>query len=260
MPDELSDAPQMPDLPLARMDDLPQRLKDGAALASWTELTAVQARAIPYLFASRDTMIQSRTGSGKTGAYLLPMLELLNPREETTQSLVLVPTRELALQVEHEAKMLFAGSSLRVAVLYGGVGYRDQLASLSEGSQLVVGTPGRVLDHLMRKTLKLDRLRVLIFDEADRMLSMGFYPDMRRVQSYLPGHKVSTYMFSATYPVEVIRLSDQFMHSPGFLNLSSDHVHVSEVQHVFYSVPGMDKDRSLIRIIEMENPSSALIF
>jgi len=260
MPDEIFDAPQMPDLPLARMDDLPQRLKDGAALANWKELTPVQARAIPYLFASRDTMIQSRTGSGKTGAYLLPLLDLLNPREGTTQSLVLVPTRELALQVEHEARILFAGSNLRVAVLYGGVGYRDQLTSLTEGSHLVVGTPGRVLDHLMRKTLKLDHLKLLIFDEADRMLSMGFYPDMRRVQSYLPNHNISTYMFSATYPAEVIRLSNQFMHSPGFLNLSSDHVHVSEVQHVYYSVPGMDKDRSLIRIIEMENPSSALIF
>jgi ATP-dependent RNA helicase DeaD len=260
MPDEPSDAPVTIELPQARMADLPQRLKDGAAQANWTELTAVQARAIPYIFASQDTMIQSRTGSGKTGAYLLPMLELLNPREVNTQSLVLVPTRELALQVEHEARTIFAGSALRIAVLYGGVGYRDQLAALSQGSQLVVGTPGRILDHLMRKTLKLDNLRVLIFDEADRMLSMGFYPDMRRVQSYLPGHKVSTYMFSATYPAEVIRLSDQFMQSPGFLNLSSDHVHVSEVQHVYYSVPGMDKDRSLIRIIEMENPSSALIF
>ena len=131
---------------------------------------------------------------------------------------------------------------------------------LSSGVHLVVGTPGRILDHLMRKSFSLDNLKMLIFDEADRMLSMGFYPDMRRVQSYLPQKHISSYMFSATFPPQVIRLSAQFMQSPGFLNLSSDHIHVSEVEHVYYSVPGMDKDRSLVRIIEVENPLSALIF
>jgi ATP-dependent RNA helicase DeaD len=123
-----------------------------------------------------------------------------------------------------------------------------------------VGTPGRVLDHLLRRSLTLENLKVLVFDEADRMLSMGFYPDMRRVQSYMPQRRVSTYMFSATFPPQVIRLADQFLHKPGFLNLSSDHIHVTETEHVYYSVPGMDKDRSLVRIIEVENPPSALIF
>jgi len=140
------------------------------------------------------------------------------------------------------------------------VGYGPQLSALKAGAHLVIGTPGRILDHLLRRSLSLEHLIFLIFDEADRMLSMGFYPDMVRVQSYLPERRISTFMFSATFPPQVIRLADQFLHKAGFLNLSSDHIHVTEVEHVYYLVHGMDKDRSLVRIIEAENPPSALIF
>jgi len=253
-------------LPEACLADLPEKLRRGIAAAGWTELMPVQAKAIPYLFAQRDMMIQSRTGSGKTGAYLLPLFEIINPHHSVTQALVLVPSRELALQVATEAELLGQATDVRSLAVYGGVGYGEQLASLKAGAHLVVGTPGRVLDHLLRRSMNLDHLKFLIFDEADRMLSMGFYPDMRRVQTYLParepgrGQLVSTFMFSATFPPQVIRLASQFLHEPGFMNLSSDHIHVTETEHVYYSVPGMDKDRSLIRIIEVENPSSALIF
>jgi len=248
------------DLPEASLADLPEKLRRGAALAGWPELMPVQAKAIPYLFSQRDMMIQSRTGSGKTGAYLLPILEMINPLQAATQALVLVPTRELAVQVNGEAELLGRETGVRSIAVYGGVGYRDQLAAFQEGAHLVVGTPGRVLDHLLRRSLSLNKLKFLVFDEADRMLSMGFYPDMRRVQNYLPERPVSTYMFSATFPPQVLRLTSQFMRDPGFLNLSSDHIHVTETEHVYYPVPGMDKDRSLVRIIEVENPLSALIF
>jgi ATP-dependent RNA helicase DeaD len=223
-------------------------------------LMPVQARAIPYLVARRDMLIQSRTGSGKTGAYLLPILARVDPARRITQALVLVPTRELARQVADEAELLGRDTGVRSIAVYGGVGYGPQLDALKAGAHLVIGTPGRILDHLLRRSLILDNLSFLIFDEADRMLSMGFYPDMRRVQSYLPPQPVSAFMFSATFPPAVIRLADQFLVRPGFLNLSSDHVHVTEVEHVYYLVPGMDKDRSLVRIIETENPLSALIF
>ncbi len=248
------------ELPEARLADLPEKLQQGAAKVGWTELMPVQAKAIPYLFSGRDMMIQSRTGSGKTGAYLLPILEMINPLEAATQALVLVPTRELAHQVAGEAEALGQATGVRNIAVYGGVGYREQLAAFQSGVQIVIGTPGRILDHLLRRSLSLESLRFLIFDEADRMLSMGFYPDMRRVQAYLPERRISAYMFSATFPPAVIRLSGQFMHQPGFLNLSSDHIHVTETEHVYYSVPGMDKDRGLVRIIEVENPISALIF
>jgi ATP-dependent RNA helicase DeaD len=248
------------ELPEAALTDLPEKLRLAAARAGWPELMPVQAKAIPYLFAQRDMMIQSRTGSGKTGAYLLPILELVNLLQPSTQALVLAPTRELALQVATEAELLGRDTGVCSLAVYGGVGYGEQLAALHAGAHLVVGTPGRVLDHLLRRSMSLDHLQFLIFDEADRMLSMGFYPDMRRVQAYLPKRPVSTFMFSATFPPQVIRLAGQFMHQPGFMNLSSDHIHVTETEQVYYTVPGMDKDRSLVRIIEVENPHSALIF
>jgi ATP-dependent RNA helicase DeaD len=248
------------ELPPATIADLPEKLRQGAARAGWSELMPVQARAMPYLLARRDMMIQSRTGSGKTGAYLLPILAKVNPARACTQALVLVPTRELAQQVATEAELLARDTGVRTAAVYGGVGYGPQLDALKKGAHFVVGTPGRILDHLLRRSLLLEDLDYLVFDEADRMLSMGFYPDMRRVQSYLPPERVSTFMFSATFPPQVIRLADQFLYKQGFMNLSSDHVHVTEVEHVYYVVPGMDKDRSLVRIIETENPHSALIF
>jgi ATP-dependent RNA helicase DeaD len=247
-------------LPQATLADLPEKLRQGAIAAGWTELMPVQAQAMPYLFARRDMMIQSRTGSGKTGAYLLPILDQVNQLQPVTQALVLVPTRELAVQVTAEAEALGQATGVRSLAVYGGVGYGPQLAALKAGAHLVIGTPGRILDHLLRRSLSLEHLTFLIFDEADRMLSMGFYPDMVRVQSYLPERRVSTFMFSATFPPQVIRLADQFLHKAGFLNLSSDHIHVTEVEHVYYLVHGMDKDRSLVRIIEAENPPSALIF
>jgi len=235
-------------------------MQAGAVRSGWPSLMPVQARAIPYLLAQRDVMIQARTGSGKTGAFLLPLLERLDPRSPTTQALILVPTRELARQVWQEAETICGGAGLRTVAMYGGVSYGPQIDALKAGAHVVVGTPGRVLDHLLKRSLSLDHLKVLIFDEADRMLSMGFYPDMKRVQRYLPQRLLTTAMFSATFPTYVMRTAAEFLRQPEFISLSRDHVHVSDTEHVFYMVPGMDKDRSLVRIIEVENPASAIIF
>lgn len=247
-------------LPPVTAADLPQALRLAVMRGGWTELMPVQARAIPYLLAGRDLMVQSRTGSGKTGAFILPILERIDAGQAACQALVLAPTRELARQVGEEAKILSGGTGVRTAVVYGGVAYGPQIQAFKEGAHLVVGTPGRILDHLLKRNLSLDKLRVLVFDEADRMLSMGFYPDMKAIRRYLPSRPVQGCMFSATFPAHVKRLADEFLHEPGFLSLSRDHVHVTDVEHVYYVVPRMDKDRSLVRIIEVENPPSALIF
>ncbi len=247
-------------LPDLTIQELPEKLRTAAAHAGWPDLMPVQARAIPYLMASRNMMIQARTGSGKTGAFLLPMLARLNPRDNQCQALILVPTRELAQQVYGEAKMLFAGSGLNAVALYGGVAYGPQLDALRAGAQIVVGTPGRVLDHLIKRNVTLEALKMLIFDEADRMLSMGFYPDMKQMQRHLPKRTVHTCMFSATFPVYVMRTAREFMGTPEFISLSRDHVHVTDTDHIFYEVPRMARERSLVRIIEAENPASAIIF
>ena len=247
-------------LPEVSIDQLPDRLKEAVARPGWTSLMPVQSQAIPYLLAGRDLVIQARTGSGKTAAFLLPMLERLDVAADRTQALVLVPTRELARQVQHDAELLWGDSGLRTVAVYGGVGYGPQIDALKAGAHLVVATPGRALDHLLRRTFKLDDLSMLVFDEADRMLSMGFYPDMKQVQAYLPDKPIHTTMFSATFPGSVMRTAREFIPEPEFLTLSRDHVHVTDTEHIAYTVPPMEKDRALVRIIEVENPSSAFIF
>jgi ATP-dependent RNA helicase DeaD len=246
-----------PELTLATA---PPQIRAGAARAGWTQFMPVQAKTIPYILARRDVMVQSRTGSGKTGAFVLPMLSRIDTGRMACQALVLVPTRELALQVSREVALLSGDSGVRSVAVYGGVSYGPQLDALRAGAHIVVGTPGRILDHLMRQVLVLDELDMLVFDEADRMLSMGFYPDMRRLQRYLPKRDYSAYMFSATFPPYVLKLAHQFMQKPEFISLSHDHVHVSETEHIFCVVPAMQRDRALVRILEIENPDSAIIF
>jgi ATP-dependent RNA helicase DeaD len=247
-------------LPEVSIGDLPQKLQDACARAGWASLVPVQSKALPYLLARRDLMVQSRTGSGKTGAFLLPILERIDPTLAACQALVLVPTRELAHQVARDAGTLFGEGGVRTVPVFGGAAYGPQLEGFRKGAHVVVGTPGRILDHLLKRTLSLSELSTLVFDEADRMLSMGFYPDMVRIREFVPKRKVHGAMFSATFPPPIVRLAGQFLAKPDFLSLSRDHLHVAEVEHVFTIVPGMKKDRALVRIIELENPVSAIIF
>ena len=249
-PDEKLDitAPENALPPLA-LEDLPETMREACSRASWTRLMPVQAHALPYLMAGRDIMVQSRTGSGKTGAYLLPLLDRLDPGHRGVQALILAPTRELAVQVEREAETLFEGTGLGVCALYGGVGYGRQLDALRAGVQVVVGTPGRVLDHLLRRTLSLDDLETLVFDEADRMLSIGFYPDMKEIQRYLPRRPLPAALFSATYPAHVLNLAGEFLRDPQMLSLSQGQVHVAAIQHLYCECRPMDKDRALVRLL-----------
>jgi ATP-dependent RNA helicase DeaD len=144
---------------------------------------------------------------------VLPIIERVDPDLAQCQALILVPTRELAVQVGKEAETL-SGGTVRTIAVYGGVGYGPQLDAFKQGAHVVVGTPGRVLDHLLRRSLSLQHLEILVFDEADRMMSMGFYPDMKQVQRYLPRRNFNAYMFSATFPPHVLRLAKEFLRDP----------------------------------------------
>lgn len=251
-------------LPEVTLAELPADMRAACARAGWPGLMPVQEKALPYMLARRDIMVQARTGSGKTGAFLLPLLGRLKTRQDSCQALILVPTRELAQQVAADAATLFEGTGIECIAVYGGVGYGAQLDAFKRGAQIVVGTPGRVLDHLLKRSLSLADLNTLIFDEADRMLSIGFYPDMKDIQRYLPpqrgGRRIHAAMFSATFPQQVLRLAQEFLTDPGRLSLSEGQVHIADMTHAFYEVPSMGKDRALMRILELESPESAIIF
>ncbi len=247
-------------LPPVAISDLTTKMQAGVRRAGWTELTPVQTRAIPYQQAGRDMMVQARTGSGKTGAFILPLLEQLDSQKKDCQALILVPTRELAQQVAAEAHMLAGEGGIHVVPVYGGASYGPQIEGFKRGAHIVVGTPGRVLDHLIKRNLRLDNLHTLIYDEADRMMSMGFYPDMVHVREFLPDRPINSMMFSATFPAHVMRMAKMFMRQPEFLSLSRDRVHVEDTEHMFYETPRMGKERALVKVIEVENPSQTIIF
>jgi len=250
-----------PDPPLedATVDNLPERLQRAVEAAGWSSLMPVQTKSIPYLLNGRDMIVQSRTGSGKTGAFLLPLFQTLDPDMRETQALILSPTRELARQIYEEFERIRGDDSIDATVIYGGVKYGPQLSALRSGVQVVIGTPGRILDHLQQGNLRLDNVSQLVLDEADEMLSMGFYPDMRKLRGYLRSDRQSS-MFSATMPVRVRNLANEFLKNPGFLSLSTGSVGVETIEHSYYRVEAMQKDRVLVRLIEMENPESAIIF
>ncbi len=250
-------------LPPVTLETLPEIMQQAVRAVGWETLMEVQQKGIPYLLDRRDLIVQARTGTGKTGAFLLPLFELLDPSRPEPQVLILAPTRELARQIHDEFDRMKRGTAqtneLEAALIYGGVSYGPQLKALRGGAQVVIGTPGRILDHLSSKNFSLDALQMFILDEADEMLSMGFYPAMRKLKKYLPEERQS-YMFSATMPPKVRSLSREFLEDPGFLSLSAGHISVDAIEHWYYLVPPMEKDSTLARLIELENPDAALVF
>jgi ATP-dependent RNA helicase DeaD len=192
-------------------NELHASLQKAIAEIHWMQPTEVQQKAIGPFMSGQDLMVQSHTGSGKTGAFLLPLSQMLDPRVKGSQALILIPTRELANQVNEEFIKINRYSDLKSVAVYGGVGYGPQIDAFKNGHQVVIGTPGRILDHLEQGTLNLRQVKFLILDEADEMLSMGFYPDMRRIRSFLPKTRQGA-MFSATMPQTVQALAREFLH------------------------------------------------
>lgn len=241
--------------------NLPEDIQAGLRELGWTAPMPVQAATIPAMRARRDLIVQARTGSGKTGAFGIPIVAEVDPALRAPQALVLTPTRELANQVATELITIGKHRGIVCLPIYGGVGYGPQLEGLAAGPHVVVGTPGRILDHLGQGRLKLDSVRFFVLDEADELLSLGFWPDMREIDRYLPRKEErQTCLFSATMPEKVRALTRFFMHEPEFVTLSEGQIAPAEIEHYFYLVSAQEKEQALVRILEYEDPESAIIF
>jgi ATP-independent RNA helicase DbpA len=203
----------------------------------YTQMTPIQAASLPLALLGKDLIAQAKTGSGKTAAFALALLANLNPRRFAVQSLVLCPTRELADQVATEIRRLArAQDNVKLVTLCGGVPLRGQTASLEHGAHIVVGTPGRVMDHLERGSLQIDALNTLVLDEADRMLDMGFFDDITVVAKQCPKER-QTLLFSATYPEGIAKLSAQFMRSPEMIKVEAQHAK-DQIEQRWYEIAG----------------------
>ncbi|ENN6804106.1 DEAD/DEAH family ATP-dependent RNA helicase [Enterobacter ludwigii] len=220
----------------------------------------IQAECIPHLLSGRDVLGMAQTGSGKTAAFSLPLLHNIDPELRAPQILVLAPTRELAVQVA-EAMTDFSKHmrGVNVVALYGGQRYDVQLRALRQGPQIVVGTPGRLLDHLKRGTLDLSKLSGLVLDEADEMLRMGFIEDVETIMAQIPeGHQ--TALFSATMPEAIRRITRRFMKEPQEVRIQSSVTTRPDISQSYWSVYGMRKNEALVRFLEAEDFDAAIIF
>jgi ATP-dependent RNA helicase RhlE len=248
--------------PTATFDDLPldSTLRQGVRDMGYHEPTEIQRGTIPHAVEGRDLIGTAQTGTGKTAAFLLPILErLLSRPRGRIYALVLTPTRELALQAEGFLKKLGRHTRLRGAAVYGGVGMPDQERALRGGAEIIVATPGRLLDHLQRGYVDFRSLEILVLDEADRMLDMGFLPDVRRILNGLPRNR-QTMLFSATMPPEVVRLAHEFLHNPHIVRADAPTVAAVGVSHHAVMVDSERKTEALVALLKDRDRSSVLVF
>ena len=222
-------------------------------------MTPIQAASLPIALAGHDLIAQAKTGSGKTAAFALALLTRLNPRRFAVQAMVLCPTRELADQVTQEIRRLArSADNIKILTLCGGSTMRPQIASLEHGAHIVVGTPGRIMDHMERGTLNLEALNTLVLDEADRMLDMGFVDDIAYVAKRCPAER-QTLLFSATYPEGIARLARQFMRTPQEVKLLEQHEE-SKIRQRFYKVEDENRLQAVATLLKHYRPVSTLAF
>ena len=251
-------APPPGELDFARLPLAPH-VQANLQRLGYLQMTPIQAATLPQALAGRDLIAQARTGSGKTAAFALALLAKLNPRRFAVQALVLCPTRELAEQVTQEIRRLArAEDSLKVLTLCGGATLRPQIASLEHGAHVVVGTPGRIQDHLQRQTLKLEALNTLVLDEADRMLDMGFAEDIAQVVRACPPSR-QTLLFSATYPEGVMALGARYMREPQTVKLAERHA-AQTIRQRFYEVQEQERLHAVGLLLNHYRPVSTLTF
>ncbi|EGF24861.1 DEAD/DEAH box helicase [Rhodopirellula baltica] len=241
--------------------DLSPIMRRAVKDAGFTTPSPIQAALIPHALNGKDVIGQARTGTGKTAAFSIPILEQLDSLEDCRdpQAIVIVPTRELADQVAAEAERLASGVPTEIAVLSGGKNMNRQLRQLENGTQLVVGTPGRVHDHLQRGTLRTNNVWCVVLDEADRMLDIGFRPQIERIMRKCPRNR-QTLLLSATLPPVVRRLAESYMHEPVVIDCCRDEMAVDTIEQRYFTIAQDDKVRLLESLLKREKPEQAIIF
>jgi ATP-dependent RNA helicase RhlE len=235
--------------------------------SGYTTPTPIQAQAIPLVLEGSDLMAGAQTGTGKTAAFALPMLQKLlpdanpsaSPARHPVRALILVPTRELAIQVEESVKAYAKHTKLRSLVVFGGVDIRTQTPTLKRGVEILVATPGRLLDHIEMKTVQLNQVKVLVLDEADRMLDMGFMPDLKRILALLPKQRQNL-MFSATFSTEIKKLSAEFLTRPKLIEVARSNATAENVTQKVYLVEQADKHVLLAELLRGSDASQVLVF
>jgi ATP-dependent RNA helicase RhlE len=234
---------------------------DGVKAMGYVDPTPIQLRAIPLILAKRDVIGSAQTGTGKTAAFALPILSQLgsHSEEKSPRALILEPTRELAAQVETSFRDYARFMNLRITVVFGGVGYGRQNDSLRTGTDIIVATPGRLLDHMEHGTVKLDKVEFLVLDEADRMLDMGFLPDVRKIIDRCPRAR-HTALFSATIPPQIETLINWAMRNPETIEIGARRTPAETVKHVIYPVADSQKTDLLLKLLDSVNYDSVIVF
>ena len=224
------------------------------------EATPIQSQAIPVILEGKDIIGQSQTGTGKTAAFGIPLLERINPDDRRLQALILCPTRELAIQVSEEfRKLLKYKDNIRVLPIYGGQPIDRQIAALRKGTQVVIGTPGRVMDHMRRRTIKAETVQMMVLDEADEMLDMGFREDIETILVKIP-EEHQTLLFSATLSPEILDITKRFQRNPEFIKIVRKELTVPNIEQYYFDVKEKTKLDALCRIIDVYDPKLAMVF
>ncbi len=239
--------------------DLSEETLEGLEKAGFQSPSPIQAALIPLALTGQDCIGQARTGTGKTAAFVIPILEQIDLDDSATQALVLTPTRELSQQVAAEVTRLSVGHDVTTACLVGGKPLGPQITQLKRGAQIVIGTPGRVIDLLQRKSLHLKNLIIVVLDEADRMLDIGFRPDIERILRQCPEDR-QTLLLSATLPPPVERLAQKYMQEPVRVDLSDQTVGQSTIDQYYITVDPERKLRVLVQLLIQEKPQQAIVF
>jgi ATP-dependent RNA helicase RhlE len=238
---------------------LEPRLLQAVANMGYTEATPIQLECIPLVLAGRDIVGCAQTGTGKTAAFVLPLMQLIPARPGGPRALIVTPTRELALQIEEVAKTVGRSTRHRTAAVYGGVGYEPQRKAIARGADVVVATPGRLLDIINQGHIDLSHVEVLVLDEADRMLDQGFWPDVRRIVGRLPADR-QTLLFSATMSPQVLNVIGDTLKDPAHVDVSPPTRPIEAIEQALYPVAGTQKNDLLVRIIQEHRLERVLVF